>query len=113
NVADDVLEKLEQDSIKSYVIGGHSLGGMVASRYAIHHPDGLKGVFFVASYPDKKGSLKQSELSVLSLFGSEDGLIDTSSYEEAKIFLPNTTQYVAIDGGNHAQFGSLGQQLMD
>lgn len=30
---------------QSFVLGGHSLGGVMASRYAIEHADQLEGVF--------------------------------------------------------------------
>lgn len=37
-----------------YVIGGHSLGGTMASRYAHNNPKNLKGVFFLAAILRKK-----------------------------------------------------------
>jgi len=59
---------------QNYVIGGHSLGGVIASRYAAkYQTKGLKGVFFLASYPDEKGRLDTSGLPVLSVTGSRDG----------------------------------------
>jgi len=34
-------------------------------------------------------------------------------FDETKALLPADTQYVVIDGGNHAQFGSYGFQPGD
>jgi len=34
-------------------------------------------------------------------------------FDETKALLPDDTQYVVIDGGNHAQFGSYGLQAGD
>lgn len=97
----------------SFVIGGHSLGGVMASRYAAEHSDQLEGVFFLASYPDEKGNLKETTLSVLSMLGTQDLLIDRDSYREGRAYLPDNTLYSSIEGGNHAQFGSYGPQKGD
>ena len=107
-------------TIKDYVIGGHSLGGVMASRYA-HNKQidpttdmgHLRGVFFLASYPDSKGSLKNTALPVLSVTGSNDGLLNQKSYLESKNFLPQNSIYSSIEGGNHAGFGSYGNQKGD
>lgn len=97
----------------SFVIGGHSLGGVMASRYAVEHSDQLEGVFFLASYPDDKGTLKDTTLSVLSILGTQDQVIDRDSYHEGRSYLPSNTLYSSIEGGNHAQFGSYGAQKGD
>lgn len=97
----------------SFVLGGHSLGGVMASRYATEHTDQLQGVFFLASYPDEKGSLRETTLSVLSLVGSNDLVVDRDSYNKGRSYLPDNTVYSSIEGGNHAQFGSYGPQKGD
>ncbi|WP_410512188.1 alpha/beta hydrolase [Paenibacillus sp. BR2-3] len=97
----------------SFVLGGHSLGGVMASRYAAEHPDQLEGVFFLSSYPDKKGSLKGKTLAVLSVLGTEDQVINRDSYREGRSYLPDNTVYYSLEGGNHAQFGSYGAQKGD
>ncbi|MED4584597.1 alpha/beta fold hydrolase [Brevibacillus choshinensis] len=95
---------------QSFVIGGHSLGGAMAARYAANHLDRIVGVFFLGAYPDKKGSLKDSGLPVLSLLGSRDGVVNREKFEVGKQYLPDDTMYMSIEGGNHAQFGSYGAQ---
>lgn len=98
---------------QSFVLGGHSLGGVMASRYAAEHPDQLEGVFFLASYADDKGTLKDTTLSVLSLLGTADEVVDRDKYNEGRTYLPGNTVYHSIPGGNHAQFGSYGPQKGD
>ncbi|UQZ35707.1 alpha/beta hydrolase [Paenibacillus sp. PK3_47] len=110
DAADDIIRVHPQ---QSFVLGGHSLGGVMASRYASEHPDQLEGVYFLASYPDEKGSLKDTTLSVLSLLGTEDKVVDRDKYNEGRSFLPGNTVYFSILGGNHAQFGSYGPQKGD
>ena len=109
-------DKIKEDFPDSdYVIGGHSLGGVMASRYANknHSDSHLKGVFFMASYPDKKGTLKESAVPVLSITATKDKVLNQKAYEEAKQYLPERTEYVSINGGNHGGFGSYGEQKGD
>lgn len=110
DAADEIIRVHPQ---QSFVLGGHSLGGVMASRYASEHPDQLEGVFFLASYPDEKGKLKDTTLSVLSLMGTEDKVVDRDKYNEGRSYLPGNTVYNSIPGGNHAQFGSYGPQKGD
>ncbi|MFC6293825.1 alpha/beta family hydrolase [Lactiplantibacillus daoliensis] len=99
---------------QNYVIGGHSLGGVMASRYAAkHQTKGLKGVFFLASYSDEKGRLDASSLPALSVTGSRDGVLNWHNYRQNRRYLPKNTHYLAIKGGNHGGFGSYGHQKGD
>lgn len=106
--------------INDYVIGGHSLGGVMASRYAHDKvadssidKGSLKGIFLLASYPDDNGTLTNSDLAALSINGSNDGVLNLEAYTQGKIFLPENTVYTSIKGGNHAGFGSYGPQKGD
>lgn len=98
---------------RPYVIGGHSLGGVMASRFAEEHPKKLAGVFFLASYPDEKGSLKDTKVPVLSLTAGNDHVLNPEAYQKAKQYLPIETEYQEIRGGNHAGFGSYDMQKGD
>lgn len=98
---------------ETFLLGGHSLGGVMAARYAAAHASSLGGVFFLASYPDPKGSLVSSNLPVFSVVGSNDGAVNMAALTEAKKDLPNTAEYHTIRGGNHSQFGSYGFQKGD
>ncbi|MGX7030692.1 alpha/beta hydrolase [Vagococcus zengguangii] len=111
NKADQLIDAY---NLTDFVIGGHSLGGTMASRFANTTTNiGLKGVFFLASYPDEKGELISKNLPVLSIKGSQDGVLNAENYETARDYLPTTTQYKVIEGGNHGQFGSYGEQEGD
>ncbi|WP_458126871.1 alpha/beta fold hydrolase [Paenibacillus sp. Z3-2] len=110
NKADSFIEEHPDES---FVIGGHSLGGSFASRYAAEHTEKLKGVFFLASYADEGGSLKNTDLSILQITGSDDGVLNREDWENSKANLPEDTTYVSIEGGNHGQFGSYGMQKGD
>ena len=47
---------------------------------------------------------------MVSLSGTLDGLATPDKIESTKKLLPADTKYVAIEGGNHAQFGWYGSQ---
>jgi hypothetical protein len=110
NKADSFLREFPEES---FVIGGHSLGGVFAARYALEHTEKFKGVFFFASYADEGGSIKDTELSVLQITGSNDAVLNYDKWESSKSNLPSNTTYITIDGGNHGQFGSYGMQDHD
>lgn len=98
---------------KRFVLAGHSLGGVMASRYLVSNADAIEGMVFLASYPDQKGALNTLEVPVLSITGTNDGVLNAEAYESAKQYLPSDTRYEVIKGGNHAGFGSYGKQKGD
>lgn len=106
---------MDEFHLKQVVVGGHSLGGVVASRFAhrdVTSPD-LKGVFFLASYPDEKGDLSSFKGGVLSITATNDQVLNWQSYEKSRSYLPKQTDYLSIEGGNHGGFGAYGQQKKD
>ena len=130
NKADDFLGESASDENRIKVLMGHSLGGAMACSYVSNNLEVFDGVVLMAAYPTENFSLVEYQGSVLSLTGSLDGVLDTETFEENKAFLPsgeivsnidsfpttldaNTTVYYEIEGGNHAQFGSYGEQNGD
>lgn len=93
-----------------WFVMGHSLGGFAASSYASSHPDGLRGIILLASYPVKELSDK---LCLLSVYGSEDGILEMDEYEKGRGYWPSDSAEAVIQGGNHARFGSYGIQKGD
>lgn len=98
-------------NVESWVIGGHSLGGVVATKHALENPK-IKGIAYYASYPNGD-ELKDTDLEVLSIYGSEDGVLKFDSLEKSKEYLPESAEFIEIKGGNHAQFGDYGKQKGD
>lgn len=104
---------MEEQTEETFILAGHSLGGVVASRFTAKHPEEVAGMIFLASYPDKKGNLKHTDLSVLSITASKDGVLNIEKYQKAKRYMPQQTEYIEIKGGNHAGFGAYGVQKGD
>lgn len=99
---------------EKYVIGGHSLGGAMAARYAHNNSSkNLKGVFLLGAYADYKGRLDRSDLKVLSITATHDGVLNWKNYNSDKKYLPADTEFKSIKGGNHGGFGSYGTQKGD
>ncbi|MFN8473174.1 MAG: alpha/beta hydrolase [Anaerolineae bacterium] len=99
--------------IPRWVIGGHSLGGAMAARFALNNPDLVQGLVLWAAYPADTDSLAAHNLAVTSISGTLDGLATPAKIEASKALLPANTRYVPIEGANHAQFGWYGPQRGD
>lgn len=106
NAADGIAE--QYPDIESWYIGGHSLGGAMAAIYAAGHSNELDGLILLAAYSSK--DLSSSDLAVLSVYGSEDQVLNADKYEASKANLPAGMTEIIIEGGCHAGFGSYGPQ---
>ncbi|MGX1793572.1 alpha/beta hydrolase [Microbacterium sp. NPDC055312] len=93
--------------VDSWMVGGHSLGGVRACQLA---PDADALVLF-ASYC--ASDLSDSRMPVLSVSGSEDGLSTPQKVADARDLLPADARLVEIDGASHASFGAYGPQAGD
>lgn len=112
NAADRVIATYPE--IEYWAIGGHSLGGAMAASYVKSHPDAVDGLVLWAAYPQASDSLAdRTELPVTSIYGTRDGLATVEKIDTAIPYLPDSTNYVAIEGGNHANFGWYGDQPGD
>lgn len=109
NAASRALAALPQ--ISKWYVGGHSLGGVMASAFAASNTDKIEGIVFLAAYPS--GDIAESGLHVLSLYGTEDGVLNMDSFQASREKAPEDTVYLEIPGGNHAGFGSYGIQKGD
>lgn len=47
DLAEDVLRVVDYLELDRFVLGGHSMGGYVAFRFAAHHPDRLAGLLLI------------------------------------------------------------------
>lgn len=107
--ADGVAELFPD--IHTWVMAGHSLGGVAMAQYVAAHPTSANGLMFLASYP-------ASDLSdfggwSLSVVGSNDRVLNRAAYEDARANLPQHATELVVEGGNHAYFGDYGAQRGD
>jgi Alpha/beta hydrolase family len=109
NKADEVIA--DHSEITSWVIAGHSLGGVFASEYAVNHQDKIDGVIYLAAYPSSNAS--NAKFKALSIRGSLDGLTTSKDISENLNKFPANTTFITIVGGNHYNFGDYGVQEGD
>ncbi|WP_421896039.1 alpha/beta hydrolase [Marinoscillum sp.] len=96
-----------------FVIGGHSQGGKMAAQFVYENPGVFKGLFLMGTSHPRDIDLSSSNIPCLKLYAEYDGLASVEEVMENKKKLPMNTELIMIEGGNHSQFGYLGQLLMD
>ncbi|MEY8389964.1 alpha/beta fold hydrolase [Lachnospiraceae bacterium 45-W7] len=108
NKAEKIIDSYEY---KHWYLSGHSLGGAMAASYASKHLHKLDGLILLAAYPTQE--LKAEGFSVLSLYGSKDGVLNKEKLEAGRKYMPSDYTEICLEGGNHAWFGNYGDQKGD
>jgi hypothetical protein len=98
--------------IPRWIVGGHSLGGVAAARYAADPDASVDGLLLWASYP-AGGDALPDDMAAMSITGRRDEILDRVAYDDARPRLPPGTEVVALPGVTHAQFGDYGPQPGD
>ncbi len=88
--------------IKHWYIGGHSLGGAMASQYASDHQDQIEklvllGAYVYGDFPKERA---------ITIYGENDQVLSREKVDY-------DTNVHIIKGGNHGQFGNYGFQAGD
>jgi len=109
NAADGIREQFPD--VENWYLGGHSLGGAMASAYLENNADGFAGLVLLGAYAS--ADLSESHLRVLSVYGSEDGVLNRETYDRSRPNLPEDFTEVVLEGGCHAGFGMYGPQKGD
>lgn len=101
----------EEFSYEKWYLAGHSLGGAMAASYAAKNSEKLEGLIFLAAYSTK--DLSDTDLAVLSIYGSEDKVLNMDKIKTGRALMPDSYEEFCIEGGNHAQYGDYGAQKGD
>ena len=109
NAAEGIPEQYPQ--IERWFIGGHSLGGSMAASYAAKNSEEFDGLILLAAY--STADLTKADLPVVSVYGSEGGVLNMEKYAEYSMNLPAALEEHMLGGGCHAGFGSYGPQVGD
>ena len=99
NAADKAFDELS--GIDHWFIGGHSMGGAMASSYAAGHQEKVKGLVLLGAYIYGDVAPKDA----LTVYGTLNADLEKH--------IDYTDNVVIIQGGNHAQFGNYGEQKGD
>lgn len=99
DAADNIIS--ENKDINVWYVGGHSMGGAMASNYASRNKEKVKGVILLGAY----------------IYGGYDDKNTITIYGELNKSVKDKINYaeniVEIKGGNHSQFGNYGEQKGD
>jgi len=109
NAADGVCELFPK--VERWYIGGHSLGGSMAATHLANNVQKYDGLVLLGAY--STSDLTKSSIDVLSIYGSNDKVMNAEKYLEYKTNLPSDFTEIIIDGGCHAYFGMYGKQEGD
>jgi len=101
--ADEVMEAYPE--IDKWVLGGHSIGGAMAVQYTDDHTDIVDGIALWGAYPSPDDDISETSIPTVSVYASEDGLSSVKEIEDTAQYLPQGTEFVEIEGGNHTNFG--------
>lgn len=119
NLTAEVFDHWKKDVVSKWVVGGHSLGGVVASmRLEKDEDNNIKGLVLMASYPNN--DMSKVDAKVVSIYGTNDTVmkahypdgvhpneklqIEGKDAPTLSDVLPPSTKFVEIKGGNHTQF---------
>ena len=96
----EIQEKYPE--IEEWYIGGHSLGGSMAASYLADHADEYEGLILLGSY--STADLSETDLEVLSVYGSEDKVMNRVKYEENKSNLPHNQTIQNVERSRDIRF---------
>ncbi len=103
----------EHPDVPAWVVAGHSLGGALAVQVAAAGLYDFAGLALIGTTHPKERDYSGLSLPVTKIYASADGLAPVGRVLANKPLLPAHTRWVAIEGGNHSQFGHYGRQLFD
>ncbi len=105
----DVMES--HPEITTWAIGGHSLGGAMAGQFVANHPDKAAGLVLWGAY--SAADVSQTGAQAAVIYGTLDAGADQIISDASMALLPAGATVTAIEGGNHANFGSYTGQPND
>jgi hypothetical protein len=111
NRANQLLEKL--GSYERVVMGGHSLGGAMATRYALNNPNKFNSLVLMGAFSANSDNLSTLTLPTLVLAAEHDGLATLAEVQAGLPRLPTNTTLNVIEGSVHSFFGRYGPQRGD
>jgi pimeloyl-ACP methyl ester carboxylesterase len=95
------------------VLAGHSRGAALAAVLAGRHPDAAAGLVLIGTTHPRDHDLSGLAMPVVKILGSRDCVAAPAAARANAGLLPSATEWIEIDGANHAQFGHYGSQIND
>ena len=109
SAADNIIPA--HPEIRSWILAGHSMGGLTASGYADDHRDSVDGLILLAAYTNR--DMSDADLPVLAVIGDADGVMNKDLYDKRLVWNSADFEEHILPGANHAQYGDYGEQPRD
>jgi pimeloyl-ACP methyl ester carboxylesterase len=108
---DTAAARIPEFGLDDWYLIGHSMGGMASLSVARLLPDSFRaGALWATAMPEDFSDLS---MPLLYLWGDKDGLLGPERFENARGRLPETTEYVTMNGANHRDFAMYSHQFFD
>ena len=91
--------------IETWAIAGHSLGGSMASWFAVNHPDEISGLMMWDAYPTS--DMSAATIPVSMIHRADQAGNTPPEYADHLGKLPENTQFFPLKGGQHLYFGDF------
>ena len=105
NRANSVMR--EHDTVKTWALLGHSLGGAMAAMFVASHPHAVDGLIIWDSYPPSMSSLASFRKPVWHIHRAQPGGAPPASFTARRGLFPPNSTWVPIRGGIHMYFGDF------
>jgi pimeloyl-ACP methyl ester carboxylesterase len=113
HVFDRVAAIVASEPRTEWVLTGHSRGGMLASRFVQERRTRVAALALIATTHPRDFDLSGLPVPVTKIYGTRDGVAAREAILQNRRLLPQNTAWIAIEGGNHVQFGYYRHQLGD
>jgi len=111
NAVNPAAERIAAIPVTDWFVIGHSMGGFSSLTLISRHDVNVRAVALWASaMPTDFSALT---MPILFLSGDHDGLLPPERLASTKAYLPETTRYVTVAGGNHQNFAMYSHQFLD
>jgi pimeloyl-ACP methyl ester carboxylesterase len=106
-------EILESHGDIRWILAGHSRGGALAAQFVHERGPAAAALVLIATTHPRERDLSSLPIPAIKIYGTNDGIAAYAEMRKNAGLLPPGTEWIAINGGNHAQFGYYGFQLGD
>ena len=107
----DTAKKINDSAIEEWFFIGHSMGGMASLEIISAHDVKAQAVaLWATSMPSDYSNV---EAPILFIWGDTDGLLPEERLERAKDNLPQSVEYITLEGANHKNFAMYTHQFFD
>ena len=93
--------------IRRWFLGGHSLGGAMASNYAKANADRVDGLIIWDSHPSDADTLVDVDFPVTLIHRADPNGVAPTLYQEKFHLFPESAAITGVPGGNHMNFGNF------